>query len=90
MRGFLDNARQMLTEDGEIHVTHKKTHLFSSWEIEKLVNNVGLKLVEEAPFSMWNYPGYSDKSGAGIRCNKSFPVGQCNTFKFALHNFLDI
>ena len=78
VRGFLDNARRMLPEDGEIHATHNTGHPFRSWEIQMLTNNVGLKLVDEAPLPAWDYLGYSNKRGVESRCDESF----CNASPF--------
>ncbi|KAL6283158.1 hypothetical protein ACE6H2_014087 [Prunus campanulata] len=82
IRGFLQNAREMLTAIGEIHVTHKTTFPFSEWKIVELAQKVGLYLVHEEQFSLWDYPGYENKRGAGM-CDQTFPVGMCSTFKFA-------
>ncbi|XVF76967.1 hypothetical protein PTKIN_Ptkin14bG0002500 [Pterospermum kingtungense] len=82
VRGFLRNAYDMLKENGEVHITHKTAHPFSKWNIVKLANEVGLVLLNQVPFSMWDYPGYENKRGDGIRCDESFPVGQCSTFSF--------
>ncbi|KAL6201840.1 hypothetical protein ACLB2K_025552 [Fragaria x ananassa] len=82
MKGFFTNAREMLTEMGEIHVTHKTTYPFSEWEIVKLARQVGLYLLQEEKFSTWDYPGYENKRGAGL-CDQTFPVGECSTFKFS-------
>lgn len=72
----------MLKENGEIHVTHKTGHPFSKWEIEELAREAGLSLDEKVGFYLWEYPGYSNKYGNGYKCDDSFPVGQCSTFKF--------
>ena len=85
VKGFLRNAYDMLTEDGEVHITHKTAHPFSMWEIKKLAKEVGLGLLDEVPFFIRDYPGYENKRGDGIRCNKSFHVGSCSTFKFRKH-----
>ncbi|KAL3503667.1 hypothetical protein ACH5RR_038116 [Cinchona calisaya] len=82
VRGFLRNAGMMLEMFGEVHVTHKTAHPFSKWEIEKLADKEGLRLVEKAYFFIWDYPGYHNKRGDGFRSNDSFPVGECSTFKF--------
>ncbi|CAK7323946.1 unnamed protein product [Dovyalis caffra] len=82
VKGFLRNARYMLAENGEAHVTHKTAHPFDRWEIEKLAEDVGLYLIEKSPFFSWDYLGYSNKRGDGIRADDSFPVGACSTFKF--------
>ncbi|KAM1234756.1 hypothetical protein ACFX2J_004305 [Malus domestica] len=82
VRGFFENARQMLTRVGEIHVTHKTTFPFSEWKIVELAYLAGLYLVHEEQFSIWDYPGYENKRGAGM-CDQTFPIGMCSTFKFA-------
>lgn len=83
VRGFLKSAVNMLKENGEIHVTHKTAYPFNRWEIEMLGVGFGLRLVEKVPFYLWHYPGYQNKRGDGSRCDESFPVGVCSSFKFA-------
>ncbi|KAL7186805.1 hypothetical protein ACSBR2_028515 [Camellia fascicularis] len=83
VKGFLSSASGMLTDNGEVHVTHKTAYPFNLWEIDKLAEEVGLCLVEEAWFSRYDYPGYANKRGDGHRSNDTFPVGACTTFKFA-------
>ncbi|KAK1581386.1 hypothetical protein Q3G72_005597 [Acer saccharum] len=85
VKGFLRSARDMLQENGEVrlvHVTHKTAHPFNRWEIEK-VAEVGLRLVDKVLFYIWDYPDFENKRGDGSRCNESFPVGDCCTFKFS-------
>ncbi|XP_059444414.1 pentatricopeptide repeat-containing protein At1g64100-like [Corylus avellana] len=92
VRGFLSNANHMLTENGEVHITHKTTHPFSKWEIVELAEEIGLCLVEKVPFARWYYPGYVNKRGSGAEINQTFHLGECSTFKFAsnilFHNTL--
>ncbi|KAL6206116.1 hypothetical protein ACLB2K_023365 [Fragaria x ananassa] len=83
VRGFFASACKMLKVNGEVHVTHKTSHPFSRWEIVKLAEEVGLCLVEEASFSRGDYPGYLNKKGSGKKCNRTFPIGLCSTYKFA-------
>ncbi|KAA8523517.1 hypothetical protein F0562_009940 [Nyssa sinensis] len=83
VKGFLRSARDMLKENGEVHVTHKTAYPFSEWKIEESAEEMGLRLVEKAWFSKWDYPGYDNKRGDGTRSNETFPVGECSTFKFA-------
>ncbi|BFG28680.1 hypothetical protein CerSpe_149530 [Prunus speciosa] len=82
VRAYFKSAREMLTETGEVHVTHKTTYPFSEWNIVTLALEAGLFLVNEESFSLWNYPGYQNKRGAGI-CDQTFPVGKSSTFKFS-------
>ena len=42
----------MLSNDGEIHITHKTAYPFCKWEIVKLAEGVELFLVEEVPFNV--------------------------------------
>ncbi|XP_022139694.1 uncharacterized protein At4g26485-like [Momordica charantia] len=83
VRCFVRNAVEMVSENGEIHITHKTSHPFSEWEIVEIAEEEGLFLKEEAEFSKWDYPGYINKKGDGPYCNRTFPVGCCCTFKFA-------
>ncbi|KAL6201841.1 hypothetical protein ACLB2K_025553 [Fragaria x ananassa] len=83
VRRFFNSACEMLKGSGEVHVTHKTSHPFSKWEIVKLAEEVGLCLVEEASFSRGDYPGYLNKRGSGKKCNRTFPIGLCSTYKFA-------
>ncbi|KAF5185807.1 hypothetical protein FRX31_024606 [Thalictrum thalictroides] len=83
LRGFFRNARNMLTINGEIHVTHKTAYPFSKWEVEKLGEEAGLYLVEKVKFTKYDYPGYENKKGDGLNSDGTFPVGECSTFKFA-------
>ncbi|KAM7504344.1 hypothetical protein LguiB_003248 [Lonicera macranthoides] len=85
VRGFLKSAREMLTRDGEVHVTHKTAHPFSKWEIEVLATEAGLRLVEKAEFALSEYPGYLNKRGHGNRIDMTFPVGASTTYKFATY-----
>ncbi|XP_050149617.1 uncharacterized protein At4g26485-like isoform X3 [Malus sylvestris] len=83
VKRFFAAASAMLTGRGEVHVTHKTANPFSRWNIVKLAEEVGLYLVEEAPFKRADYPGYLNKKGSGRKCNRTFRVGQCSTYKFA-------
>ncbi|KAI8019350.1 NEDD8-activating enzyme E1 regulatory subunit AXR1 [Camellia lanceoleosa] len=40
VKGFLSSASGMLTDNGEVHVTHKTTYPFNLWEIDKLADEV--------------------------------------------------
>ncbi|XP_054819069.1 uncharacterized protein At4g26485 [Prosopis cineraria] len=86
VRGFMKSSREMVSEGGEIHVTHKTSHSFCAWKIEEIAVEVGLCLTKEVPFYKWDYQGYSNKKGSGSNCNDTFPVGQCSTFIFIKHH----
>lgn len=83
LRGYFTSASEMLTDSGEVHVTHKTAHPYSKWNIVNLAEEAGLYLVEEAEFTRGDYPRYINKKGSGIKCNRTFRVGQCSTYKFA-------
>ncbi|KAL3508322.1 hypothetical protein ACH5RR_027723 [Cinchona calisaya] len=84
VNGFLHNARCMLRADGEIHINHKTTAPFCHWNLLDLANRNFLTTIECVDFRIEDYPGYSNKRGARPRCNDSFPLGDCSTFKFIL------
>ncbi|KAL8469601.1 hypothetical protein ACS0TY_032448 [Phlomoides rotata] len=86
VRDFLKNAYEMVSDTGEVHITHKTAYPFSAWRIEELGEEAGFLLVEKAYFCIWDYPGYENKRGAGSRSNETFPVGQCSTYKFTIKN----
>ncbi|CAK9185718.1 unnamed protein product [Ilex paraguariensis] len=67
IKAFLKNARDMLTESGQIHVTHKTSYPYTMWEITKLAEEGGLQLVEEVPFTKWDYPAIKIKKHMGIK-----------------------
>ncbi|XP_057947734.1 uncharacterized protein At4g26485-like [Malania oleifera] len=83
VKGFFGSAGEMLAEGGEVHVTHKTAHPFSEWEIEEVAGECGLSLVERVEFCIWDYPGYKNRRGASPRSDRTFPVGECSTFKFS-------
>lgn len=84
LKGFFLNAKEMLHEDGEIHVTHKTSSPFNEWNLQQKAERRGLVLVERAPFNICDYPGYFNKRGYGVVSDTSFPIGRCSTFKFKL------
>ncbi|CAM8944658.1 unnamed protein product [Rhodiola kirilowii] len=80
--GFLKSARKMLTEEGQVHLTHKTTAPFNLWCVNSLAKKCRLRLVKKRTFIRSDYPGYNNKRGAGVDFDKSFPIGQCKTFVF--------
>ena len=76
----------MLRPNGEIHVSHKTGGPFKKWNLEELVNKCSVFLVEQAIFTMEDYPGYKNKRGEGKQCDQAFPLGKCRIFKFQIRN----
>ncbi|XP_031405106.1 uncharacterized protein At4g26485-like isoform X2 [Punica granatum] len=82
VEGFLKSASSMLSYNGQVHITHKTAYPFSAWDIVGLAKKVGLYLLDEDKFMPKRYPGYVNKRGEGPRCDESFPIGSCSTYKF--------
>ncbi|OWM85915.1 uncharacterized protein At4g26485-like [Punica granatum] len=82
VKGFLKSASSMLSYNGQVHITHKTAYPFSTWAIVSLAKEVGLYLLDEDEFMPLRYPGYVNKRGDGSRCDESFPIGPCKTYKF--------
>ncbi|CAL5403295.1 unnamed protein product [Camellia sinensis] len=81
---FFENARDLLEEGGEVHVTHRDDYPYNTWRLEKLASKTGFNLKEKVGFEKENYPGYHNKRGGDINCNKPFLLKLCFTFKFTL------
>ncbi|KAK1415470.1 hypothetical protein QVD17_31252 [Tagetes erecta] len=84
VHGFFENASRMLRPGGEVHVSHKTTGPFITWDVENLALRNSLALVECSEFNISDYPGYNNKRGDGSRSDEPFPLGKCSTFKFIL------
>lgn len=82
MKGFFGNARELLQQYGEIHISHKTGHPYDWWDIEKLGSESSLAMIEIVRFQKQDYPGYNPKRGSGAKSNKPFPLGDCSTYKF--------
>ncbi|KAL6567678.1 hypothetical protein OROGR_001346 [Orobanche gracilis] len=86
---FMKNAREMVSENGEIHISHKTNEFHVEWKLESLASTHGLRLIEADRFNLVDYPGYNTKCGFGggnnFNCNPS------KTYKFGLrtvrHNY---
>lgn len=85
VEGFFRNASGMLRPHGEVHVSHKTTAPFCKWHIEELARKHSLLRLDCVQFRKEDYPGYSNKKGAGSLCDDYFPLGKCSTFKFGLY-----
>ncbi|KAF5200081.1 Heavy metal-associated isoprenylated plant protein [Thalictrum thalictroides] len=79
---FMKNAKELMKEDGEIHITHKSSTSYREWNLENLAKQNRLKLIEEVEFRLWHYPGYNNKYGFGG--NENFECYPSKTYKFGL------
>ncbi|XP_020699032.1 heavy metal-associated isoprenylated plant protein 41-like [Dendrobium catenatum] len=87
---FFSSARCLLSENGEIHVSHKDGHPFYKWGIRDSAKERGLILKEMVEFQKEDYPGYENKRGGDIMSNLTFPLGNMSfTFKFSLSKHLE-
>ncbi|KAF7816020.1 putative S-adenosyl-L-methionine-dependent methyltransferase [Senna tora] len=66
VRGLMKSAGEMVSEDGEIHVTHKTTFPFTCWGIVDMAEEEGLCLVDEVAFWKEEYPEYNNVKGNGV------------------------
>ncbi|XP_019183093.1 PREDICTED: uncharacterized protein At4g26485-like [Ipomoea nil] len=80
VREFLGNAKQLLGENGEIHITHKSNGFHLKWNIVSLAIEQGLELADCVDFDVSEYPGYSNKYGFGG--DRSFDFLPCKTYMF--------
>ncbi|KAI3456767.1 hypothetical protein Pfo_013430 [Paulownia fortunei] len=79
---FLKNAKEMITENGEIHVTHKTNGIHLEWKLESLASSHRLRLIEAVDFKLHHYPGYNTKRGFGG--DENFNCYPSKTYKFGL------
>ncbi|XP_056698329.1 uncharacterized protein At4g26485 [Spinacia oleracea] len=82
VRGFMRNAKKMVKEDGEIHITSKSNGFFLEWDIPKIGSDQGLNLIKEVKFTRNKYPGYHTKYGFGG--DKDFDCNPSKTYTFTL------
>lgn len=83
---FFRNARHLVRQLGEVHVTHKSGEPYDSWDLEHLASESSFAMFDKVPFRREDYPGYNQKRGDGKRCDKPFDLGACCTFKFQIRN----
>ncbi|CDP15740.1 unnamed protein product [Coffea canephora] len=81
---YFKTAKEMVQEEGEIHVTVRDDYPYNRWKVEKLAECAGLQLKDKVEFRQENYPGYHNKRGGNINCNKKFPLKACYTYKFTV------
>ncbi|KAK9152328.1 hypothetical protein Syun_010637 [Stephania yunnanensis] len=63
---FMANAKMMIEEKGEIHISHKCNQYLEQWGLRKLAKKNGLVVMEEVKFNLSDYPGYNTKYGFGV------------------------
>ncbi|XP_077237676.1 uncharacterized protein At4g26485-like [Tasmannia lanceolata] len=80
--GFFKSAVEMLSQGGEVHLSHRNDYPYNRWKVEKLAKRVGLHLIERAEFFKSDYIGYHNKRGGGIKSNRTFPLKDLFTFTF--------
>ncbi|XP_043720393.1 uncharacterized protein At4g26485-like [Telopea speciosissima] len=79
---FFKNAKKMLLEDGEIHISHKSVGFHLKWDIESLASDGGLNFIKAVRFKLNQYPGYNTKYGFGGDGN--FDCNPSKTYMFGL------
>ncbi|KAI8552230.1 hypothetical protein RHMOL_Rhmol06G0250300 [Rhododendron molle] len=90
LRAFFLNARGMLNQGGEVHVSHREDYPYSTWGLENLAAKSGFNLEEKVRFKKWDYPGYQNVRGGDINCDKPFPLNShCFTYKFRVDEKYD-
>lgn len=81
LKGFFENARLMVREGGEVHVSHRDDDPYRRWKVVELAKSCGLCLREKVVFNKWDYPGYNNVRGSSICGGDTFPLKQCYAFK---------
>ncbi|KAL0922658.1 hypothetical protein M5K25_006660 [Dendrobium thyrsiflorum] len=90
LHSFFSSARCLLSENGEIHVSHRDDKPYKHWDIRSSAEERGLILKEMVKFQKNDYPDYHNKRGGDIKSNKTFPLGNKSfIFKFSLKNDLE-
>ncbi|KAI3456766.1 hypothetical protein Pfo_013429 [Paulownia fortunei] len=79
---FLKNAREMISENGEIHISHKTNDFHIEWKLESVASSHKLRLIEAVIFDQLDYPGYNTKCGFGT--DNNFNCNPSKTYKFGL------
>ncbi|KAK4491804.1 hypothetical protein RD792_002580 [Penstemon davidsonii] len=79
---FMKNAKEMISKDGEIHISHKTNRFHSEWNLESMASSHKLKLIEAIKFHHRDYPGYNTKCGFGG--DNNFNYNPSKTYKFGL------
>ncbi|RLN53081.1 hypothetical protein BBJ29_002051 [Phytophthora kernoviae] len=79
LHDFFAIVAQVLTEAGEVHVTHKTKAPFGQWGIENIATTNKLRHKQSVIFDRCLYHGYSNKK---VLDKRSFPIWDSQTFIF--------
>ncbi|KAL6513959.1 hypothetical protein OROHE_019415 [Orobanche hederae] len=85
---FLKNAKEMVSENGEIHISHKTNGVHAEWKLESVASSHGLMLIEAVDFKLHHYPGYNTKRGFGG--DNNFDCYPSKTYKFGLKRAITV
>ncbi|KAH9323303.1 hypothetical protein KI387_017942 [Taxus chinensis] len=85
---FFKNAKTLLSRTGEIHVTHKVKDPYSQWKVVEEAEECGLFFKESVEFNKADYPGYTNRRGAGPKIGETFNLGECRTYMFNLRELM--
>ncbi|KAM0014320.1 hypothetical protein Hdeb2414_s0036g00730701 [Helianthus debilis subsp. tardiflorus] len=70
--GFLKNAKQLITENGEIHISVKTNPPYNRWEVEDIAKSHRLVTLKTVRFPLWEYPYYENKKASKADPNATF------------------
>ncbi|KAI5080982.1 hypothetical protein GOP47_0004165 [Adiantum capillus-veneris] len=89
LRKFFPNAKSLLREGGEVHITHHVgRHPYTAWNLQGAAAEAGFLLKQLKAFDMSNFPGYVNRKGDGVFCADTFRLGPVSaTYIFALPSF---
>ncbi|CAM8937308.1 unnamed protein product [Rhodiola kirilowii] len=76
--GFLKSARKMLTEEGQVHLTHKTTAPFNLWCVNSLAKKCRLRLVKKRTFIRSDYRDTTTKGEPVWTLTKVFQSDSAN------------
>lgn len=75
---FLRNAKEMMSENGEIYISHKTNGNFhAQFKVESIASSRGLRLIEAVRFERCDYPGCNTKYGFGGDDNFNIYINIC-------------
>nr|CAD1834875.1 unnamed protein product [Ananas comosus var. bracteatus] len=61
LRAFFRSAKFMLSEGGEVHVSHRDDYPYCEWKLQEIAEKEGFQLHEKVEFKKVDYPGYHNK-----------------------------